>query len=180
MWWPRVTFSMTRSPRFLLLQVRNFDDPMREHEVQCFSRSFRCDRDQIRIVDLLSVAPSDRDLSEADVVLLGGSADYSIAKGGPWLQRLSRPCVSYTGRPSRRSPLAGAFRPWPEPWEVRCARTGVVRSRNASAGADARRQEGSGVRPETPEAEAILRRFVDVALPESVPLGRIPVVQPHP
>ena len=76
---------MTRQPSFLLLQVRNPDDPMREHEVQCFSRSLRCDRDQIRVFDLLSGAPSQRELGEADVVLLGGSGDYSVAKGGPWL-----------------------------------------------------------------------------------------------
>ena len=76
---------MTHLPRFLLLQVRNPDDPMREHEVQCFSRSLRCDRDQIRVFDLLSGVPTESELDEADVVLLGGSGDYSVAKGGPWL-----------------------------------------------------------------------------------------------
>ena len=76
---------MTRQPSFLLLQVRNADDPMREHEIQCFARSFRCDRDQIRIFDLLSGVPSERALGEVDIVLLGGSGDYSVAKGGPWL-----------------------------------------------------------------------------------------------
>ena len=76
---------MTRQPNFLLLQVRDPDDPMREHEIQCFSRSFRCDPDRIRVFDLLSGAPSQRELGEADVVLLGGSGDYSVAKGGPWL-----------------------------------------------------------------------------------------------
>ena len=76
---------MTRQPNFLLLQVRGPDDPMREHEIQCFSRSFRCDPDRIRIFDLLSGVPSKRELDEADAVLLGGSGDYSVAKGGPWL-----------------------------------------------------------------------------------------------
>ena len=76
---------MTPQPRFLLLQVRNPADPMREHEVQCFSRSLRCDRDQIRIFDLLSGVPSQRAMDEVDVVLLGGSGDYSVARGGPWL-----------------------------------------------------------------------------------------------
>ena len=76
---------MTRQPDFLLLQVRNPADPMREHEIQCFSRSFRCDPDRIRIFDLLSGVPSRRELGEADVVLLGGSGDYSVARGGPWL-----------------------------------------------------------------------------------------------
>ncbi len=76
---------MTHQPSFLLLQVRNPDDPMREHEIQCFSRSFRCDPDRIRIFDLLSGVPSHGELDEADVVLLGGSGHYSVAKGGPWL-----------------------------------------------------------------------------------------------
>ncbi len=80
---------MTRQPSFkpsfLLLQVRNPDDPMREHEIECFSRSFRCDRDRISVFDLLSGVPSQRALADADVVLLGGSGDYSVARGGPWL-----------------------------------------------------------------------------------------------
>ena len=76
---------MTHPLHFLLLQVRDPDDPMREHEVQCFSRSLRCDRDQIRVFDLLSGVPTEPELGEADVVLLGGSGDYSVAKGGPWL-----------------------------------------------------------------------------------------------
>ncbi len=76
---------MTRQATFLLLQVRNADDPMSEHEIDCFSRSFRCDRDRIRVFDLLSGVPSQRELDEADIVLLGGSGDYSVAKGGPWL-----------------------------------------------------------------------------------------------
>ncbi len=76
---------MTNPVRFLLFQVRNPDDPMREHEVQCFSRSLRCDRDQIRVFDLLSGVPDESELGEADVVLLGGSGDYSVARGGPWL-----------------------------------------------------------------------------------------------
>ena len=76
---------MPEHRRFLLLQVRNADDPMCEHEIQCFARSFRCDTDQIQVFDLLSGVPSDETLDAADVVLLGGSGDYSVARGGPWL-----------------------------------------------------------------------------------------------
>ena len=71
--------------RFLLLQVRNADDPMREHEVESFARAFRCAPGRIRVFDLLSGVPSQRELDRADVVLLGGSGDYSVASGGPWL-----------------------------------------------------------------------------------------------
>ncbi|MEM7415476.1 MAG: type 1 glutamine amidotransferase [Gemmatimonadota bacterium] len=71
--------------RFLLLQVRDDDDPMREHEIGCFERCFACDPAQIRIFDLLSGAPSQALIDDVDVVLLGGSGDYSVVRGGPWL-----------------------------------------------------------------------------------------------
>lgn len=71
--------------KFLLLQVRNPDDPMREHEVACFARSLVCRPEQIEIFDLLSGVPSVSRLDAVDVVLLGGSGDYSVAEGGQWL-----------------------------------------------------------------------------------------------
>ena len=73
------------SPRFLLLQVRNPDDPMRQQEVDCFARCFGARAEQIVVFDLLSGASSPDVLAEADVVLLGGSGDYSVARGGAWL-----------------------------------------------------------------------------------------------
>ena len=76
---------MTTALRFLLLQVRNADDPMSEHEVECFSRALRCERESIGVFDLLGGVPSARELDSVDVVLLGGSGDYSVAKGGAWL-----------------------------------------------------------------------------------------------
>lgn len=77
---------MDQQPRFLLLQVRDADDPMREHEVACFARCLSCSAGRIRVFDLLHGAPSSRELAGADVVLLGGSGDYSVAEGGPWLE----------------------------------------------------------------------------------------------
>ena len=73
------------SPRFLLLQVRNADDPMRGHEVACFARAFGCPQERIRVFDLLRGVPGPGELARADIVLLGGSGDYSVAEGGPWL-----------------------------------------------------------------------------------------------
>ncbi|MDX1646696.1 MAG: type 1 glutamine amidotransferase [Longimicrobiales bacterium] len=74
-----------RDLRFLLLQVRNDDDPMRDHEISCFERCFRLRRGQVDVVDLLGSAPTAAHIDRADVVLLGGSGDYSVARGGPWL-----------------------------------------------------------------------------------------------
>lgn len=55
-------------------------------EVGCFARALRCARRQIRAMNLLYETPTSADLDGADVVLLGGSGDYSVAKGGPWIQ----------------------------------------------------------------------------------------------
>lgn len=71
--------------RYLLLQVRNQDDPMRSQEVRCFARALACQVSQIQVFDLLAGAPTLRQLDQADLVLLGGSGDYSVAEGGPWL-----------------------------------------------------------------------------------------------
>jgi GMP synthase (glutamine-hydrolysing) len=58
---------------------------MRYHEVQCFERCLGTASGQIGVFDLLAGAPSADLLEQADVVLLGGSGDYSVAQGGPWL-----------------------------------------------------------------------------------------------
>lgn len=71
--------------KFLLLQVRNPDDPMRAQEVNCFAKALECQATQIRVFDLLSGVPTVGQLDEVDVVLLGGSGDYSVAEGGEWL-----------------------------------------------------------------------------------------------
>jgi GMP synthase (glutamine-hydrolysing) len=71
--------------RYLLLQVRNPGDPMRAHEVGCFARALQCETDRIRVFDLISGVPTRKVIDSADVVLLGGSGDYSVAEGGRWL-----------------------------------------------------------------------------------------------
>ncbi len=71
---------------YLLLQVRNPDDPMLQQEVDCFARALGCDRSQIAVHDLLDGAPTIAELDAVDVVLLGGSGDYSVAEGGSWLE----------------------------------------------------------------------------------------------
>jgi GMP synthase (glutamine-hydrolysing) len=72
--------------KFLLLQVRNPDDSMRTQEVQCFAKALGCQPDQIRVFDLLAGVPTVKQLDQVDVVLLGGSGDYSVAEGGDWLE----------------------------------------------------------------------------------------------
>ena len=69
--------------RYLLLQVRNQDDPMRVQEITCFARVLRCDPNRIRTLDLLKTAPTPRDLDGNDVVLLGGSGHYGVVNDSP-------------------------------------------------------------------------------------------------
>ncbi len=73
--------------KFLLLQIRNHSDPMREQEVGCFARALDCPQENIARVDLLNSAPGKADLDRVDVVLLGGSGDYSVTADGPWIER---------------------------------------------------------------------------------------------
>jgi GMP synthase (glutamine-hydrolysing) len=78
---------MSDSIHYLLLQIRNPDDPMREHEIRCFCRALQARREQIEVVDLLTERPSDVHFHKRDVVLLGGSGHYSAAGEGEWLER---------------------------------------------------------------------------------------------
>jgi GMP synthase (glutamine-hydrolysing) len=71
--------------RFLLLQVRRPDDPMRDQEVRCFATSLKCRSEQIEVLDLIHEVPTLERLRRVDMVLMGGSGDYSVAEGGPWL-----------------------------------------------------------------------------------------------
>lgn len=79
---------MIRSLRFLLLQVRNADDPMRHQEVLAFARAIDCDPQQIGVHDLLTGGPPKASRDAADVLLLGGSGHYSAAGEGEWLERI--------------------------------------------------------------------------------------------
>ena len=79
------TDAASQMAEFLLVQVRDQDDPMLGQEVDCFSNSLKCDPDEITVFDLLSGCPTVDYLSRFDVVLLGGSGDYSVAEGGDWL-----------------------------------------------------------------------------------------------
>jgi GMP synthase (glutamine-hydrolysing) len=78
---------MLSKVRYLLLQVRNPDDPMAPHEIESFSKVLRCETANIAICDLLNTAPTARQLDTFDVILIGGSGDYSATKDAPWLDR---------------------------------------------------------------------------------------------
>ena len=65
---------------YLLIQVRNPDDPMAPHEVNCFASHLHCAPDRIRTWDLLEGSPTRDDLRHCDIVLFGGSGDYYVSQ----------------------------------------------------------------------------------------------------
>ncbi|MDP7204810.1 MAG: hypothetical protein QGH11_04535, partial [Pirellulaceae bacterium] len=67
------------TPRYLLLQGRLLEDPMRLQEIRCFARALECDKTEITALDLLRDRPSLDQVGAFDVVLIGGSGAYSIA-----------------------------------------------------------------------------------------------------
>ncbi|MDG2423149.1 MAG: type 1 glutamine amidotransferase [Phycisphaerales bacterium] len=77
---------MLGSLRYLLLQVRKPGDTMAPHEVHGFAKHLRCPESNIQIHDLISGQPTRSQLDDVDAVLLGGSGDFSVVTGGPWLE----------------------------------------------------------------------------------------------
>jgi GMP synthase (glutamine-hydrolysing) len=66
----------------LLLQARDVGDPMLEHELECFVERCAIERGRFRPLNL-AAEPIDPDvLRDVDAVMIGGSGDYSLAKGG--------------------------------------------------------------------------------------------------
>ncbi|MEM6656348.1 MAG: type 1 glutamine amidotransferase [Planctomycetota bacterium] len=76
--------------RFLLMQVRDAGDPVIAQEVRCFAETLGCEPSQLTTHSLLEGPPPRALLDANDLVLIGGSGDYSaaspIAAGeNPWL-----------------------------------------------------------------------------------------------
>ena len=79
--------SMLTKLRYLLLQVRNPDDPMCVQELGCFARALHCELKQIRPFDLLTGSPDVTFLSRFDLLLIGGSGHYAATGDEVWLER---------------------------------------------------------------------------------------------
>ena len=74
--------------RYLLLQARRPEDPMREQERTCFQKGLNCQPTQLDTWDLVHQETGHPRWTDYDVILLGGSGDYSVVSGGPWLERV--------------------------------------------------------------------------------------------
>jgi GMP synthase (glutamine-hydrolysing) len=72
---------------YLLLQIRDVDDPIRSQEVDSFALCLGCDVGRISCRDLLAGPPSLADVRRHDVVFIGGSGRYSATSDEPWLHQ---------------------------------------------------------------------------------------------
>lgn len=70
---------------YLLLQIRDADDPMRQHEVDCFQRVLELPEQRLGTFDLLSGPLPESWIKSAAMILIGGSGKYSAAGDGEWL-----------------------------------------------------------------------------------------------
>lgn len=70
-----------KSLRLLLLQAREADDPMADHEHECFVDRTGLAPAQIITHDLLSGPPTMAEVRRYDALLMGGSGDFLISKG---------------------------------------------------------------------------------------------------
>lgn len=75
-------------PSFLLLQSRDATDPMRAHEIACFSAGLGVAAGRIQVVDMLARTPTAEELRAARAVVMGGSGDYSSLDPHPWIGRM--------------------------------------------------------------------------------------------
>lgn len=78
---------MNSKLKFLLLQIRKPTDDMRAQELEAFCEALSCDPQQIDSLDLVYGDPSPSMWKTHDMVMIGGSGDFSVVTGGPWLPR---------------------------------------------------------------------------------------------
>lgn len=75
------------TPTFLLLQIRDSNDPMRANERAAFARTLGVPRKSIRLHNLLTTPLRQDQLAACDIVLIGGSGKYSACSNDEWLER---------------------------------------------------------------------------------------------
>ena len=71
---------------YLLLQARDPGDPMADHEHACFVRALGTQPDAVVSYDLLSGVPTLEEVNAYDVLLVGGSGEYSVLGKQPWVR----------------------------------------------------------------------------------------------
>lgn len=67
--------------RYLLLQARHVDDPMRDQERNAFANKLQTTDDQVTCWDLLKGPPAVSFVTEFDFLLMGGSGEFLVSQG---------------------------------------------------------------------------------------------------
>lgn len=73
---------------FLLLQARDHDDPMLEHERLCFRDTMGLRDEDLFAVNATERLPTRHELATSCAVLVGGSGDYSVLDAHDWIRDL--------------------------------------------------------------------------------------------
>ncbi|PQO47846.1 type 1 glutamine amidotransferase [Blastopirellula marina] len=76
--------------RYLLIQIRDADDPIRLQEIECFATALECQQESIGTFDLLSTQLGSEHLDGYDMVVIGGSGRYSVTSEEAWLHQALR------------------------------------------------------------------------------------------
>tara|TARA_B100001758_G_C18202277_1_gene500467 strand:- start:37 stop:762 length:726 start_codon:yes stop_codon:yes gene_type:complete len=72
---------------FLLIQARESNDPMIKNELECFKRILNSRFKKIQTIDITRDIITSRFIEKFDIILVGGSGNYSIAKGGFFMEQ---------------------------------------------------------------------------------------------
>lgn len=63
--------------KVLILQCRELDDPMVDHEIECIKKKFRNTPAQVNVHNVITTAPTESQL-DIDALIIGGSGAYSV------------------------------------------------------------------------------------------------------
>jgi GMP synthase (glutamine-hydrolysing) len=72
---------------FCLVQIRNSDDPVKAHELDCFIRRLEVAPHQVESIDVFTDPLDGRIYDRYDAVLIGGSGEYSVLDDVPPIRR---------------------------------------------------------------------------------------------
>ena len=105
--------------RFMLFQVRNPDDAMREQEIDCFARAIGCDRNQIHVLAFCKVYRPARNWTKSTWCSWEAVAIILLPLGEAGYLRHWKRCVSYTIGRSQPLHRVGVSKPWHWRWEAK-------------------------------------------------------------
>ena len=71
--------------RYLLLQIRDSNDPMLLNEQLAFAHTIGCPPKAIKSHSVFNSSLTDQTIQESDLIIIGGSGNYSACDSDPWI-----------------------------------------------------------------------------------------------